>query len=64
MASGFIGLAVCTELLKLDIGERYFMYMEDVDLCRRMHRRYKTIYFPDVAIYSGIKRAPIVIFAS
>lgn len=31
--------------------ERYFMYMEDVDLCRRIHRRFRTIYFPEVAIY-------------
>jgi hypothetical protein len=31
--------------------ERYFMYMEDVDLCRRIHRRFKTIYFPQVVVY-------------
>jgi GT2 family glycosyltransferase len=36
--------------------ERYFMYMEDVDLCRRMHQRYKTIYFPRVAIYHGYEK--------
>jgi GT2 family glycosyltransferase len=31
--------------------ERYFMYLEDLDLCRRIHKRFKTIYFPEVAIY-------------
>jgi GT2 family glycosyltransferase len=31
--------------------ERYFMYMEDVDLSRRIHRQFKTVYFPDAAIY-------------
>lgn len=31
--------------------ERYFLYMEDVDLCRRIGQRFKTVYFPEVAIY-------------
>lgn len=26
--------------------ERFFMYPEDIDLTRRIHRRYKTLYFP------------------
>lgn len=30
--------------------ERYFMYPEDVDLVRTIHRKWKTIYFPDVTI--------------
>lgn len=30
--------------------ERYFMYPEDVDLSRRMHERYQTIYFPGATI--------------
>lgn len=32
-----------------DVGlfdERYFMYPEDIDLTRRMHRRYTTLYYP------------------
>jgi GT2 family glycosyltransferase len=31
--------------------ERYFLYMEDVDLCRRIGEISKTMYFPDVAVY-------------
>lgn len=31
--------------------ERYFLYMEDVDLCRRIGEVSKTVYFPNVAVY-------------
>ena len=30
--------------------ERYFMYLEDFDLMRRLHRVGKTIFYPDVSI--------------
>jgi len=30
--------------------ERYFLYMEDVDLCRRIGEVSKTVYFPDVSV--------------
>ncbi len=30
--------------------ERFFMYAEDVDLSRRIHRNYKTIFYPKVSI--------------
>jgi len=30
--------------------ERFFMYAEDVDLSRRMHAAYKTIFYPDVTV--------------
>ncbi|WP_432205377.1 glycosyltransferase family 2 protein (plasmid) [Cetobacterium somerae] len=30
--------------------ERYFMYMEDFDLSRRIHEKYKTIFYPKVEI--------------
>lgn len=30
--------------------ERFFMYMEDVDLCRRIGERYKTALYPNVAV--------------
>ncbi len=53
-------LSGCFTLLNLDavqeIGlydENFFMYFEDWDLSRRMHQKYKTIYFPNVSVYHG-----------
>lgn len=50
-------LSGCFTLLNLnaikEIGlydDTYFMYFEDWDLSRRMHQRYKTIYFPKVSV--------------
>jgi len=43
---------VRTDILK-DIGvfdERYFMYMEDYDLCRRIGKKYKVVFYPKVSI--------------
>ena len=36
---------------------RFFMYMEDVDLSRRIHSRYRTVYFPEVMIVHGHEKA-------
>jgi len=36
--------------------ENIFMYMEDVDLNRRIHNTYKTLYYPDVEIYHEYER--------
>lgn len=36
--------------------ERFFMYMEDVDLSRRIHRHFKTMYYPHVHIFHGNAR--------
>ena len=36
-----------------DIGlfdEQFFMYPEDIDITRRMHEKYKTIFYPNVSI--------------
>lgn len=30
--------------------ERFFMYPEDIDITRRMHKKYKTLYWPEVTI--------------
>jgi GT2 family glycosyltransferase len=30
--------------------ERFFMYAEDIDITRRMHRLYKTVYYPNVSV--------------
>ena len=53
-------LSGCFTLLNLhaikEIGlydDNYFMYFEDWDLSRRMHVKYKTIYFPKVSVYHG-----------
>lgn len=35
---------------------RYFMYMEDVDLCRRIHAVAKTIFYPGVHILHGFEK--------
>lgn len=53
-------LSGCFTLLNLEavkeVGgydDRFFMYFEDFDLSRRIHKKYKTIYFPDVSVYHG-----------
>ncbi len=44
-----------TEALKQVGGfdERFFMYMEDYDLCRRIGQKYKTVYYPEAQVYHG-----------
>ena len=44
-----------TKVLK-EIGgfdERFFMYLEDYDLCRRIGEKYKTVYYPEAEVYHG-----------
>lgn len=36
--------------------ERFFMYGEDFDLTRRIHRHYKTLFFPMVNVYHKFSR--------
>jgi hypothetical protein len=31
--------------------ERFFLYAEDIDFSRRIHQKYKTMYYPNVEIY-------------
>ena len=47
----------CFNLIRLDaiklvgmFDERFFMYIEDWDLSRRIHKYYKTIYYSDVSV--------------
>jgi GT2 family glycosyltransferase len=50
--SGCFMMMKCGALSEVGLfDERYFMYLEDVDLCRRIAQRFETIYFPEVAIY-------------
>jgi hypothetical protein len=37
--------------------ERFFMYMEDVDISRRMHTEFRTVFFPDATIVHDHSRA-------
>ena len=36
--------------------ERFFMYMEDVDLSRRVHQHFRTVYYPGATIRHGHAR--------
>ncbi|HON44429.1 MAG TPA: glycosyltransferase family 2 protein [Planctomycetota bacterium] len=37
--------------------ERFFLYMEDVDISRRMYAKYKNIYFPKVSVFHDCQRS-------
>ena len=50
-------LSGCFMFMRVDVlkkvggfDERFFMYPEDIDITRRMHEKYKTIFFPKVSI--------------
>lgn len=50
-------LSGCFMLLRMSalevvgfFDERFFLYPEDLDLTRRLHKMYKTLYYPDVTI--------------
>lgn len=36
--------------------ERFFLYAEDIDVTRRMHQKYKTLYYPFATIYHTFTR--------
>lgn len=57
-------LSGCFMFLRVDalrkvglFDERFFMYGEDIDLSRRMHAVYKTMYYPEVSIVHAHERA-------
>lgn len=37
--------------------EHFFMYAEDIDITRRLHQHFKTIYYPHIPIYHKFSRA-------
>lgn len=51
----FFRLSALEEIGLFD--EHFFMYAEDIDITRRMHEQYKTLFFPDVTIYHRFSRA-------
>lgn len=51
-------LSGCFMLLRSDVlrrvggfDEKFFMYLEDIDLCRRIAKIADTVYYPDVAVF-------------
>ncbi len=49
---------VRTEALKKINGfdEHFFMYVEDVDITRRIHQHYKTLFYPNIQIIHALER--------
>lgn len=57
-------LSGCFMFLRTDVlkkagffDPRYFMYMEDMDLTRRIHTISETLFYPHVSIYHGYEKA-------
>lgn len=55
---GVPALSGCFMFLRTEVfdkvglfDERYFMYLEDVDFCRRIHRAFDVVYYPQVSIF-------------
>lgn len=44
----FLRMSVIEEVGMFD--ERFFMYFEDIDFCRRIHQKSKTVFFPEIKI--------------
>lgn len=48
----------CSALKEIGVfDERFFMYPEDIDLTRRMYKKFKTIFYPYVSIVHEHKKA-------
>lgn len=48
-----------TDLMRAVSGfdERFFLYFEDVDLCRRVQKTHRTVYYPDAVVMHRWDRA-------
>lgn len=51
----FLRISAIKEIGMFD--ERFFLYAEDIDFSRRIHAKYKTIYYPEVPVYHKFSRA-------
>ena len=56
-------LSGCFMFMRCDVlrvtggfDERFFLYAEDMDLCRRIGERSKTLFTPDVSVFHAYKR--------
>lgn len=55
--SGCFSLFTVEALKKVGLyDENFFMYFEDFDLSRRIHTKYKTIYYPEVSVIHAHER--------
>ncbi len=56
--SGCFMMFRMSALKEIDMfDEHFFMYAEDVDISRRMHQKYKTLYYPPTVVYHKFCRA-------
>ena len=51
-------LSGCFMFIRTDVlshvglfDERFFMYLEDVDISRRIYKYYRTVYYPEVSVF-------------
>lgn len=55
--SGCFMLLRCSALKRTGLfDERFFMYPEDIDLTRRLHKDYETVYYPRISIIHNHRR--------
>ena len=52
----FLRMSAMEEVGDFD-DKHFFMYAEDIDLTRRLHRKWRTLYFPKVVVFHKFNRA-------
>jgi GT2 family glycosyltransferase len=65
--SGCFMFLRCSSLKEIGLfDERFFMYPEDIDLTRRMHKKFRTVFYPNVSIIhkheAGSYKSPKLLF--